>query len=166
MEAVPIRSARPLSVLLGRERQVLERLCWQLRVVLVLVASDRLAWAGPGLREADLLADRLGMLEFTRAIEVAGCSGPLGFDGEPTLEDLVARWPLPGRTVLRRHALHLRRLVREVCDRAEAVTGALADQPVDGAPLDALIRSGGLAVARRLPPPSLIDFVLTQPARR
>ncbi|MGH9180623.1 MAG: hypothetical protein ACRDY5_02765, partial [Acidimicrobiales bacterium] len=108
MEAVPLRSARPLSVLLGRERQILERMCWQLRVAQVLVESDRVGWVGPCLRETDLLADRLGALEFSRALEVAGhpeALDPADEQVEPTLDELVARWPVPGRPVLRRHAV-------------------------------------------------------------
>lgn len=156
MEAVPLRSARPLSVLLGRERQVLERICWQLRVAQVLVSTDRLAWAGPALREADLLADRLAVIEFTRALEVAGCAGPLGLGGEPTMDELLNRWPAPGRSVLRRHALHLGRLAGAVQSRAGALGEALVPEPAE--PVAGLVRLGGLAVVRRLPPPSLVDF--------
>ncbi|MEO6121588.1 MAG: hypothetical protein ABIW46_07255 [Acidimicrobiales bacterium] len=159
MEAAPLRSARPLSVLLGRERQLLERICWQLKVAQVLVDTDRLGWAGPSLRETDLLADRLGVAEFTRALQVAGHAEALGLAGEPTLDELAARWPLPGRPALRRHALHLRRLIGQARSQARAVTTRLEQEPRHEEPLEALVRSGGLEVARRVPPPSLVDFV-------
>ena len=166
MEAVPLWSARPLSVLLGRERQVLERIGWQLRVALVLLESDRLAWAGPAFREADLLVDRLDMLELSRAVELAGAGPALGLGSEPTLDELVARWPAPGRPVLRRHALHLRRLVAAATERAQAVLDALDDEPTDEPPLEALVRRGGLIVAGRVPPPSVTEFVGVPSARR
>lgn len=165
MEAVPLRSARPLSVLLGRERQLLERLCWQLRVAQVLVATDRLAWAGPALRQADQLADRLAVIELTRALEVAGCSASLGLGGEPDIDELISRWPAPGRAVLRRHVHHLRRLAGTVRSRAGDLEEALAPDATD--PLAQIVRLGGLAVVRRLPPPSLVDFVgLAPPLHR
>lgn len=164
-------SARPLSVLLGRERQVLERLCWQLRVASVLVDSGRGDRIGPASRETDLLADRLGALELARAVEVAAATAELGLTDDAVLDSLTDACPVPGRAILYRHGLHLRRLLYEAEALADAVAKGLMSAPDDCASGEcfdgsfaALIRAGALVVVERVPPPSLVDFVLGEPA--
>lgn len=158
-------SARLLSTVLLRERQVLERLTGRLKVAWHLIEAGRASWIGPTAREVDVLLDRLGMLELTRAIEVADAAGQLGLVEPVTLLELAGAWPVPGRVVLHRHAPRLQRLVQDVCGLGQAVVDGLEqeDEHVDDeGSLDHLVRGGALLVVRRAPPPSLSDFVLGQ----
>lgn len=162
MEAVPDWSVRPLVALLGRERQVLERLRFQLRVAAVLAESGRIDRIGPPTREADDLLDRLGPLELARSIEVADAAERLGLGGEVKLDVLTDALPMITRKVLHRNGLHLRRLLYEVQALADSVSGHLSTGP-ECFSLEALIREGALAVMDRVPPPSLTEFVFGEP---
>lgn len=162
-------SARLLSTVLLRERQVLERLTGRLKVACHLIDAGRASWIGPTSREVDVLLDRLGMLELTRALEVADAAGQLGLDERVTLLELAEAWPVPGRVVLRRHAPRLKRLVHDVCVLGHSVVDGLEredDDSDDEGSLDHLVRGGALLVVRRVPPPSLADFVLGEARAR
>ncbi|MGH9164047.1 MAG: hypothetical protein ACRDZW_00850 [Acidimicrobiales bacterium] len=149
---------------------MLERLCWQLRVASVLVDSDRGDWIGPASRETDLLADRLVALELARALEVASAAVEMGLRREVVLDALTDACPVPGRAMLYRHGLHLRRLLYEAEALADVVAKGLVACPPTGAAHDSfdssfeeLVREGALAVVQRVPPPSLVEFVLGTP---
>lgn len=163
-------SARLLSTVLLRERQVLERLTGRLKVAAHLIEAGRASWIGPTAREVDVLLDRLGTLELTRAVEVADAAGQLGLKEPVTLQELVDAWPVPGRVVLHRHAPGLKRLVHDVGVLGQAVADGLEEEDDAGADdegsLDHLVRGGALLVVRRVPPPSLADFVLGEATAR
>lgn len=162
MEVGPDWSVRPLAALLGRERQILERLRFQLRVAAVLAESGRIDRIGPPIREADDLLDRLGALELARALEVADAGERLALGGELRLDVLTDASSTMTRKVLCRNGLQLRRLLYEVQALADSVGAHLAGGP-DGFSLEALIREGALAVMDRVPPPSLTEFVFGEP---
>jgi len=132
----------------------------------VLAESGRGGHVGPPSRECDDILDRLGAQELARSLEVVDAAERLGLGGEIRLDVLTDASPSVTRRVLHRHGLHLRRLIYEVQALADSVTERLEEERASSTEelsLEGFIREGALAVMDRVPPPSLTEFVFSEP---
>jgi len=92
-----------LSRLLWRERDLLDTLLFKLHEQNLLLVAGDAEWLPRASREIEAVLERVGEIEFERAVEFARAASLLGLPTEPSLRDLASAAPEPWGYVLDEH---------------------------------------------------------------
>lgn len=109
-----------LSEVLWREREALELVLFKLEEQRLLLSEGLTRWTSPASREVEVVLDRVGELELSRAVASAAAAAEVGISDDARLCVLAAAVPPPWPSVLERHVAALRRLAEEIVVRAGA----------------------------------------------
>ncbi len=108
-----------LSLVLWRERELLETLHFKLEVEQLVLASGRTAWLGHAARDVDAVLATIRETEVLRAVAADEAADALGMTSNPSLAALADAAEEPWGSILAEH--------RQAFVSATADIGALAD---------------------------------------
>lgn len=92
-----------LSMILWRERQLLELLLFKLEEEQLLLASGRARWLARAANEVEAVLDEIKTVELARSVEVDGAVVILGLGPDASLGELIAAAPSPWSGILADH---------------------------------------------------------------
>lgn len=108
-----------LSLILWRERELLETLLFKLEQEQLVLASRRTRWLMRAAREVESVLETLRETEVLRSLAADEAAASVGMDSNPSLRALAAAAPEPWRSILLDHRdafVAANREVREVAD--------------------------------------------------
>lgn len=114
-----------LSLLLWRERELLETLLYRLEQEQLVLASGRTHWLARAAREVEAVLETLRETEVLRALAADHAAAAVGLAPNPSLRELADRAPEPWRTILHEHREALLAHSRLITDLAAANRGLL-----------------------------------------
>jgi hypothetical protein len=109
-----------LSTHLWRQRELLELLLFKLEAEHLLLANGRHEWVPRATREVEMVLERIGEAELTRAAVVDGVATALGLPSDASLRVLAESAPEPWSTVLFEHRAAFLQLTERVSAAAES----------------------------------------------
>lgn len=92
-----------LSLVLWRERQLLETLQYRLEVEQLVMAAGQTRWLANAAREVEEAVDRLREMELLRAVAADEAAAAVGLAPNPSLAALVEAAEEPWRSILADH---------------------------------------------------------------
>ncbi|WP_295656323.1 flagellar export chaperone FlgN, partial [uncultured Nocardioides sp.] len=92
-----------LSLILWRERELLELLLFKLEEEQLLLAAGRSRWLGHATREVEMVLEEIRRAELGRAVEVEAVAVELGLAPDVSLRELSEQAPAPWNDILREH---------------------------------------------------------------
>lgn len=92
-----------LSLVLWRERELLEELHYRLEVEQLVLASGRSRWLGHAAREIDALLTTIRETEVLRAVAADEAAASVGMTSNPSLAALAEAADEPWSTILTEH---------------------------------------------------------------
>ncbi|MGN6782664.1 MAG: flagellar protein FlgN [Marmoricola sp.] len=107
-----------LSLILWRERELLDTLLFKLEEEQLVLASGRDRWLARAAREVESVLDALRETEVLRAVAADEVARSLGLASNPSLSALAAAVDEPWRTILHEHRDAFLQVTREVRDLA------------------------------------------------
>ena len=96
-------SMEDLSLVLWRERELLETLLYKLEVEKLVLASHSTRWLAAAAREVELLLDTVRETELLRAVAADAAAASLGLASNPSLRALAEAVGDPWHTILMDH---------------------------------------------------------------
>lgn len=153
-----------LSLILWRERELLDTLLFKLEEEQLVLASGRDRWLARAAREVEVVLDTLRNTEVLRAVAADEVAASLGLASNPSLRALAAAVDEPWRTILGEHRDAFVQVTREIRDlastnRALLTAGYRAAQETLlalGASADGYGQDGAAVVGTQRPA-SLVD---------
>jgi hypothetical protein len=111
-----------LSLILWRERELMELLSYKREVERLVLASGRTRWLANAIREIDDVLATIRATEVLRAMAADEAAADLGLAPNPSLAMLVAAAPDPWRALLLEHrdAFVVARIEREAAAQQAA----------------------------------------------
>lgn len=109
-----------LSLILWRERELLETLLFKLEQEQLVLASGRTRWLPRAAREVEAVLDTLRETELLRAVAADDAARSLGMTANPSLRALAEASAEPWRTILLDHREAFVGFTREVLELATA----------------------------------------------
>jgi len=92
-----------LSLILWRERELLEALEYRLEVEQQVMASGRTRWLARAARDVEHVLDQIRQVELLRSVAADEAAAALGLDPNPSLGGLIAAVDEPWSTILADH---------------------------------------------------------------
>lgn len=92
-----------LSLVLWRERELLETLQYRLEVEQLVMATGQTRWLANAARDVELAVEKLREMELLRAVAADEAAAALGLAANPSLAELVASADEPWRSILADH---------------------------------------------------------------
>ena len=114
-----------LSLILWRERELLDLLAYKLEVEQLVLASGRTRWLGHSTREVEQVLETLRETEVLRAIAADEVATQVGLPPAPTLAQLAEVAPDPWRGILEDHRTAFTTATREISELAESNRGLI-----------------------------------------
>lgn len=114
-----------LSLILWRERELLETLAYKLEVEQLILASGRTRWLAHSTKEVEEVLDVLRETEVLRAIAADEVAAQLGLPPAPTLAAIAELAPEPWRAILDDHRTAFVTATREIADLSESNRGLI-----------------------------------------
>ncbi|HEY0890334.1 MAG TPA: flagellar protein FlgN [Nocardioides sp.] len=114
-----------LSLILWRERELLELLAFKLELEELVLASGRTRWLARATREVEEVLGTLRETEVLRALAADEAAESVGLEPNPTLSALAERAEEPWRTILVDHRDAFIAATREIADLAESNRGLI-----------------------------------------
>lgn len=114
-----------LSLLLWRERELLETLAYKLEVEQLILASGRTRWLAHSTKEVEQVLETLRETEVLRAIASDEVAEELGLTPAPTLAEIAEASPEPWRGILDDHRMAFITATREIADLSESNRGLI-----------------------------------------
>lgn len=109
-----------LSVILWRERELLETLHYKLEVEQMVLASGRSRWLMQAARDVDTVLGTIRETEVLRSVASDEVATRLGLTHNPSLSALADSVDEPWSTILREHRDAFVAVTREIADLADA----------------------------------------------
>lgn len=107
--------ANELSVLLWKERELLELLQFKLEEEQLLLVSGKSRWIAMATREVESVLEKVHTAGLTRSVEAASVAEAWGLDDDAPLADIVANAPQgPWSDILNAHLTALREITAEI----------------------------------------------------
>lgn len=92
-----------LSLVLWRERELLETLQYRLEVEQLVMSNGQTRWLANAAREVEEAVDQLREMELLRAVAADEAAAAAGLAPNPSLADLVEAAEEPWRSILAEH---------------------------------------------------------------
>ncbi len=92
-----------LSLVLWRERELLETLQYRLEVEQLVMAAGQTRWLAHAAREVEAAVEELRTMEVLRAVAADEAAAAAGLEPNPSLADLVDAADEPWRSILADH---------------------------------------------------------------
>jgi hypothetical protein len=92
-----------LSMVLWRERKLLETLQYRLEVEQLVMAGGRTGWLTNAARDVESVLEEIRGTEVLRAVAADEAAAALGLPTNPSLADLIGAVDEPWRTILEDH---------------------------------------------------------------
>jgi hypothetical protein len=96
-------SMEDLSLVLWRERELLETLLYKLEVERLVLASNSTRWLAAAAREVETLLETVRATELLRAVAADAAAASVGLASNPSLRALAESVGEPWRTILLDH---------------------------------------------------------------
>lgn len=107
-----------LSLILWRERELLDTLLFKLEQERLMLASGRTRWLGECAQEIESVLERIRQTEVLRAVAADSAAEQAGLASNPSLRVLAASVDEPWRTILTDHRDAFVSLTNEISDLA------------------------------------------------
>jgi hypothetical protein len=114
-----------LSLILWRERELLELLAYKLELEQLVLASGRTRWLANATREVEAVLATLRETEVLRAVAADEVADELGLPPAPTLSALAEAAPEPWQSILQDHRAAFLTATREIADLSESSRGLI-----------------------------------------
>jgi hypothetical protein len=114
-----------LSLILWRERELLELLAYKLELEQLVLASGRTRWLANATREVEEVLETLRETEVLRAVAADEVADELGLPPAPTLSALAEAAPEPWQSILQDHRAAFLTATREIADLSESSRGLI-----------------------------------------
>jgi hypothetical protein len=114
-----------LSLILWRERELLELLAYKLELERLVLASGNSRWLGRANREVEDILVTLRETEVLRAMATDEAAQEAGLEANPGLSALAEAVDEPWRTILLDHREAFLVLTREIADLSDATKGLI-----------------------------------------
>jgi hypothetical protein len=114
-----------LSLILWRERELLELLAFKLEIERMVLSAGRTRWLPNVTREVEDVLATIRETEVLRAVAADEAAAELGLDPDPSLGQLAAAAPEPWHSILLEHRDAFLAAAREIADLSEDNKGLL-----------------------------------------
>jgi hypothetical protein len=114
-----------LSLILWRERELLETLAYKLEVEQLILASGRSRWLAHSTKEVEEVLELLRETEVLRAIAADEVAEDLGLAPAPTLAAIAEAAAEPWRAILDDHRTAFVTATREIAELSESNRGLI-----------------------------------------
>lgn len=114
-----------LSLILWRERELLELLAYKLELEQLVLASGRTRWLANATREVEEVLETLRETEVLRAVAADEVAEELGLPAGSTLSALAEAAPEPWQSILEDHRTAFLTATREIADLSESSRGLI-----------------------------------------
>ncbi len=114
-----------LSLILWRERELLELLAYKLELEQLVLASGRSHWLAQANREVEDILSTLRETELLRAVAADAAAYDAGLEPNPSLSSLAEVAEEPWKTILVEHRDAFRDMTRDITALAEANRGLI-----------------------------------------
>jgi len=114
-----------LSLILWRERELLETLAYKLEVEQLILASGRTRWLAHSTKEVEEVLELLRETEVLRAIAADEVAEELGLAPAPTLSAIAEAAAEPWRAILDDHRTAFVTATREIAELSESNRGLI-----------------------------------------
>jgi hypothetical protein len=114
-----------LSLILWRERELLELLAYKLELERLVLASGRSRWLSHANREVEEVLLTLRETEVLRAIAADEAASEIGLEANPSLSALAQAADEPWRTILLEHREAFLVITREIAELSDANKGLI-----------------------------------------
>jgi len=114
-----------LSLILWRERELLELLAYKLELEQLVLAAGRTRWLAHSTKEVEEVVALLRETEVLRAVAADAVAAELGLSPAPTLAELADVAPEPWATILHDHRTAFLTATREISDLSESNRGLI-----------------------------------------
>lgn len=114
-----------LSLILWRERELLELLAYKLELEQLVLASGRTRWLANATREVEEVLETLRETEVLRAVAADEVAEELGLPPGSTLSTLAEAAPEPWQSILQDHRTAFLTATREIADLSESSRGLI-----------------------------------------
>ena len=109
-----------LSLILWRERELLDTLLYKLEIEQLVLASGRSRWLPTAAREVETVLDSIKETELLRAIAADEAATRIGLSSNPSLRALAEKVDEPWRSILLDHREAFLGYTREIAEIAAA----------------------------------------------
>jgi hypothetical protein len=109
-----------LSLILWRERELLDTLLFKLETEQLVLAGGRTRWLARSAREVEIVLDQLRKTEILRAAAADEAAEDVGLDSNPSLRALAESIGEPWRTIMLDHRDAFVTITREITELADA----------------------------------------------
>jgi hypothetical protein len=114
-----------LSLILWRERELLELLAYKLELEQLVLASGRTRWLANATREVEEVLETLRETEVLRAVAADEVADELGLPPASTLSTLAEAAPEPWQSILQDHRTAFLTATREISELSESSRGLI-----------------------------------------
>jgi len=114
-----------LSLILWRERELLELLAYKLEVEQLILAGGRTRWLARSTKEVEEVLEVLRETEVLRAVAADEVAEELGLAPAPTLAAIAERAPEPWRAILDDHRTAFVSATRQIAELSESNRGLI-----------------------------------------
>lgn len=114
-----------LSLILWRERELLELLAFKLELEQLVLASGRTRWLGQATREVEDVLATIRETEVLRAMAADEAARTVGLEANPSLSALAELATEPWRTILLDHRDAFIAATRDIAELAETNRGLI-----------------------------------------
>jgi len=119
------KTVEKLSLILWRERELLELLAYKLELEQLVLASGRTRWLANSTREVEEVLATIRETEVLRAVAADEVAAELGLESSPTLNELAEAVPEPWSTILLDHRAAFITATREIAELSESNRGLI-----------------------------------------
>lgn len=109
-----------LSLILWRERELLDTLLYKLEIEQLVLASGRSRWLPTAAREVETILDAIRETELLRAVAADEAAARIGLSSNPSLRLLAEAVDEPWQSILLDHREAFLTYTREIADIAAA----------------------------------------------
>lgn len=109
-----------LSLILWRERELLDTLLYRLETEQLLLASGRTRWLMTAAREVEAVLDTIRETEVLRAVAADEAAASLGLTTNPSLRSLADACDEPWASILHEHRDAFEQVTHEITALADA----------------------------------------------
>lgn len=111
-----MRAMESLSLVLWRERELLEQLLYKLEVEKFVLTSGNSRWLAMATREVESVLESIGQIELFRAVTADEAAAAAGLAANPSIRALAEVGGEPWHTILGDHRDALVLYTREIAD--------------------------------------------------
>ncbi len=109
-----------LSLVLWRERELLEVLLYRLEIEQLVLANARTTWLGRATQDVEATLQALRETEVLRAVAAQEAAASVGSPDQASLRELAEASPEPWRSILTDHREAFASITQRVCETADA----------------------------------------------